>query len=179
MSAPRDIMAIEAARQAAGISRTRLAMAAGLNVKTLQRAAAGRHDLKPSTLRRLEEALARLKRGHRPADDAALATRAAYAVALVLVCRAAGVAVAEVTRFDPAAKATMLPAWLEAARLRTRAIYLTNVALGVPQHLLAKATCLTPSAITLACRRGEDERDVAELAATLEALEQDMMGAMG
>lgn len=63
------------------------------------------------------------------------------------------------------------PAWRSATDIRAIALYLVNTVAEVPQHLIARATDLTPGAVCKALRRVEARRDDLAFDAELAALE--------
>jgi chromosomal replication initiation ATPase DnaA len=84
---------------------------------------------------------------------------ATYGGFLVTVCPHYGVTPQEVRATSPQRGATADKRWQACAHARQAAIYLTNTALGVQQHRLARALGLTRAAVCLAIRSVEDRRD--------------------
>ncbi|MBB98344.1 MAG: hypothetical protein CML67_02220 [Rhodobacteraceae bacterium] len=82
-----------------------------------------------------------------------------YLVAIVCAARGEQVVPLDVLAHDPARRATSDPAWLAAARVRRRALYIANVCFGVSQADLARVSGMTAAAVSLAVNAVEDMRD--------------------
>lgn len=151
---------IEAKRVAIGLSIEQLTGAAGVTSSYYRLLRQDSAQPRRAIIARLKAALSRLT--GRPADLAAPEIRLvfySYQMALALVCERAGVSTSTVHAQDPSRRATADKDWLAAAKLRRQAYYLLNCALGIDQADIAKATGMTPAAISLACRAIEQERD--------------------
>lgn len=144
MSAAR-LAAIEAGRQALGLSIERLAASAELSARHYFRLIDG-YPASAEIVARLAYALRR--RGMALSNGEAVGF--AYDAALALVCAKLSLDPVAVKSFDPQRGATANSEWRRASHARQLAIYLVNTSGGVKQKALAQALDLTPAAICLA-----------------------------
>lgn len=159
--------ALDERRRAAGMSQEALAVAAGLSSRGYRKYLAGHCQPTSDTLKRLQRALDAQARptGATGDDKRPALILAVWAGFLAHTAPFYGVSVDEARdratfrSFDPRAHAI--------SRARQAAIYLTNTALDVPQHELARCFGLTRAAICIAMRAVEDRRDDAAFDAML------------
>lgn len=170
--------AIEERRLKLGLSIDALLAAAGFSRSFYYRLDALPAERRRVALARLRIAMSRL--AGKPQDLAVSENRLTlytYLAVLALVCREKGVDPALVQANDPARKATADPDWLLAAQMRRLALYLANCGLGLNQAPLAKATGLTPAAVSLAIQKLEARRDTdADLDRWLDAMTEALGG---
>lgn len=168
---------IDARRRALGLSARLLAAEANMSERQYSNLLAGRCTARASTLSRLRAALDRLSRRARTREGASVVSL--YRLALSIVCQADGLDVADVDAHPATKRATQDAAWLRAALLRRRAVYLASAVAGLSQAQAARAAGMTPAAASLAVRAIEEARDTdPDLDALCTRLARDLTGAL-
>lgn len=153
-----DITAIEARRQALNLPATRLCAAADVGRQTYQDALRGRSRPTPATLAKLNAALNRFRIGF-GGEAGAIAPHAAYKACLLLAAFATNADAKAALEAQPGRRATSDPVWLAAARTRRIAFSIANQFLGFNISDVARAAGCTKSAVSIAIRQLEDQRD--------------------
>ncbi|AZN71841.1 hypothetical protein D5400_11640 [Georhizobium profundi] len=151
-----DVIAIEDRRLALKVSIRKLERTAGLSHGEYRRIVDSQ-SCRPTTIAKLEQALARLSRREDPHDRERL-EECVFRLCVAIVAMEAGTNAAFVFSHDPAKRATANPDWMRAAELRRKALYMANVVVGLPQATLARAAGMTKSAVSLAMQELEAER---------------------
>lgn len=164
----------EAAREALGLPLSAVAMAAGIDEKTYRRIAGGTCQPHPSTAKKIDAAIAQLKQvGRAPRlPQSVRLIRAVFEGQVAAQALSLGLNPADIKRQAPELNRPKDPAWLAAARVRRRAMYLVVVALDVPAAKVAEALGLTRQAVSKAIKELEDARDEPAIDAELEAATQ-------
>jgi thioredoxin-like negative regulator of GroEL len=155
--------------KASNISDAAVIRIAGLQTSYLARLRAGVKPLTPTMARRIQLAIARLRRGESNVDRAL--PSACYRLAVAYVAHARGKTADFVLSADPGKRATADKVWMEAAQLRRWAIYIANQYLNLPQAELARAAGMSKAAVSYAMNDVEDERGDPALEALLAAVE--------
>jgi len=156
-----------------------LAVRAGVAPSAYRRAIKGRTGIRPTTLRRLEAALAALRSERRAVREPdTILIRAVYGGFVASIAVHMGVRPDDVHAQDPRLGATADPEWRRLAQVRQAAIYLTNTVVDVRQARLAHVLGLTPAAVCLGLRSVEDRRDDPDFDALLERLTADVVCAL-
>lgn len=172
---------IDQAISAAGLTEGEVVRAAKLAPRYLYNIRAGFKPLTPTTIRRLQLAIAELKRIQKLAEQekdtdgkTPWQSRAAaqYRLCISFVAHAAGVLPRFILDADPGRRATADPQWLRAARLRRIALYIASQYLNIQQADLARAASMSKANVCKALQDLEEARDSdAEIARILAAVE--------
>lgn len=179
LSADRRIVELERRIEALRVSHRDLCQRARVDVDTWWRLRRGERPPRPSTLRKLRQALADIGREHkrRAHWEAATLTSCAYAGVLAVVCAAKGKNFLAVQReLARTGENAADKRWRAASELRAAAIYLLNTAGNVPPGLIARAVGITPAAVSLLLNRIEERRERASFDALLTTIEQTIRG---
>ncbi|MCA1241847.1 hypothetical protein LC092_05320 [Stappia stellulata] len=147
---------IEARRVAKGFTMNQLCQAAGVTLRHYHRLLVEESQPRQRTIVRLQLALCLLERmGERALNPHTIT----YLIAILWAARGEQIMPLDVLAHDPSRRATSDPAWLAAARVRRRALYIANVCFGVSQADLARVSGMTAAAVSLAVNAVEDTRD--------------------
>jgi transcriptional regulator with XRE-family HTH domain len=165
------VLLIERRRKASGLTHSELCRRAGVDQRNWFNLLSGAHAALPATLRKLSRALD----AQAPARPPQILV-AFHRVCLGLVADALGLDRTTVLTTDFSVQRPALAGWLEAARARMIAIYITSVELEVDNAELARALGTTRQAIKKARDRIEDLRDDAAIDAAIEAVSQQVRG---
>ncbi|WP_336800501.1 hypothetical protein [Kaistia sp. MMO-174] len=154
-------------RRRANISISEIAVAAGVSERGIRYALNGIKGIRPSTLRRLERALAELQR---QARDPAPFIAATYRGLLVSLAHAARLDPDLVIGADPRHERGAI------ARVRMRAFYLMVTEFNLTMTAVAAIAGVTKQAISKSMREIEDERDDAAIDAMLDRVARQARG---
>jgi hypothetical protein len=172
---------IDEAISAAGLKEQDVVRTAKLGARYLHDIRAGFKPLTPTTIRRVQLAVAELKRMQKLADHekdtdgrTPWQSRAAahYRMCIAFVAHAAGVTPRFILDADPGRRATADPQWLRAARLRRIALYIASQYLNIAQADIARAASMSKANVCKALQDLEEVRDRdPEIARILAAVE--------
>lgn len=174
-AAPLGFASIDRRRVALDWSLGRLAAAAGVSVKTLERASVGR-PLLPSTLNKLDAALDGVAPQRAPRDVRARLIRTCYRAFVGALAPLMDVAADAVLAADPRT-ADRSAAALALAHCRQRAFYLTVTELDLGVSEVARVVRVTKQAVSKVLRAVEDERERPDIDALLDRAAFAVMGA--
>ncbi|MCF6368318.1 hypothetical protein [Rhizobium halophilum] len=159
---------IEEAIKAAGLNEGDVLRAAGVDARHLQKVRRGRRNFTATMGKRLQLAIAELKRiqklnerekdtdGRTPWQSRAAAH---YRICIAFVAHAAGVTPRFILDADPGRRATADPQWLRAARLRRIALYIASQYLNIAQAEIARAASMSKANVCKALQDLEEVRD--------------------
>lgn len=153
---------IERRRLALNVSRTELAVAAGIPLTYYSGfLIAGKRRPRETTLARLNTALSNIarKRGVDADFPPDFPLTVAYRLALIVAAHVLGHDAAAAQAADPARRATQCPDWMKAAEVRRLALYLLTSECGFSQSEVARAAGLTKQAVSEICKDMEAIRD--------------------
>lgn len=177
-----SIADIDRAIAAAALPECAVIREAGLSLRYLYNIRTGRKKLTRLTIKRVENAIAELRRRQKlqarekqsNGREAWRSTVAAqYRMSIALVAIAAGVSPRFLLDADPARRATADPEWLRAARLRRIAIYVANQFIPeVEQADLARAAGMSKANVCVTIKQLEDMRGDEELERIITVVEE-------
>jgi transcriptional regulator with XRE-family HTH domain len=153
-----DFNRIEARRAAMKIPVSDLTQAAGLSERNYRRFRQGELQARPSTIARLNTALAGFKTSLGKASGD-LATPAAFKLCVVTAAFYLNGDAHSALNADPRRKGIAADAGLEATRIRRLAYWISNQMFGFSQTAIAQAAGVTKQAVCIALREIEDLRD--------------------
>lgn len=159
---------IDAAIRSAGLNEGDVLRAAGVEARYLSQIRRGRRAFTSTMARRLQLAIAELKRIQKLAErekdtdgKTPWQSRAAaqYRLCISFVAHASGVRPRFILDADPGRRATADPQWLRAARLRRIALYIASQYLNIPQADLARAASMSKANV---CKALQDLEEIRE-----------------
>lgn len=140
------------------VTVTSLCVQAGVGTRTFYEALNGEKEMRASTLAKLNMALGRFKRAY-GGEKGPLTIHAAYKASLVLAAAHLKADARNVIFSDPSRKATANKEWMEAARVRRFAYWITSNMLGFGPSDVARAAGVTKQAVSTAIKEVEDDED--------------------
>jgi hypothetical protein len=167
-----EVMAIDAKRRELKVPIARLCAQAEVSVQCYFDGRAGKKAMTPRTKGKLATALKRFQLGF-GSEASALAPSGAYRVSIILAAFYLKVDPRKVSEFDPGRRATMDPAWKDAANARRVAFWITTQMLGFRGADVGRAAGVTRAAVSAAVKELEIQRDHdAQLDQVLNQLEE-------
>lgn len=148
------MVAINVRRLAAGLTHQELCKHAGVDLNSWHRLRRGEHAPKNETIQKFDNAL---KNGPSPKPPQLIASY--HRLVMVMIAAELNFPLATLLATDFTAERPQVQEWLEAARIRAMAIYITTVELEVKNADMARALNVTREAIRKARNRVEDMRD--------------------
>ncbi|RWN78056.1 hypothetical protein [Mesorhizobium sp.] len=158
MTETADIWTINSRRAVMKIPVISLCAQAGVGTRTWYDAIEGTKAPKPSTIAKLNMALQRFKLAY-GGDSGPLTVRAAYTGALMLAALMLKSDGKAALFSDPARKATGDKQWLQAARVRRLAFWISNYLMGFRVSEIGRAAGLTKQAVSKAITDVADDPD--------------------
>jgi len=137
---------------------TSLCAQAGVGRQTYLDAVAGLCEARPATIAKLNLALQRFKLAY-GGDSGPLTVRAAYTGALLLSALMLKGDARDAIFSDPARKATGDPQWMQAARVRRLAFWISNYLMGFRVSEIGRAAGLTKQAVSKGITEVSDDPD--------------------
>lgn len=158
MSEVLTIWEINRRRAVARVPVIALCVQAGIGTRTWHRTMAGTTEPRPDTIARLASALDRFKRAA-GGELGPLSVHSAYKASLVIAAMHLRADAKAVIFSDPGRKATADKEWLEAARVRRVAYWISNALLGFRVSDVARAAGVTKQAVSSGIKELEDDND--------------------
>lgn len=144
------------------ISVESLCARAGLSRQAYENALHGRSTPTPSTLARLNRALARFKLSY-GGEAGPMTVHATYRATLALAAGYLKEDAKAALSFDPARRSTSNPDWMAASRVRWLAFWICNGQLGLRQSDIARAAGVVKQAVCDGIREIEDDEALTRL----------------
>lgn len=160
--------ALDARRRAASIPLARLCAEGRIAERSYRNWLRGVTCPRPSSLRALDRALRRL--AGEAMRDAPATRLALYRALVALVAAGEGLSPVQVLAANPQANAKGDAAWMRAAEVRHRAIYLLVTSHNMRMSQAAECAGISKQAVSKILRAVEDDRDDPDLDRRLDAL---------